>query len=61
MKNNNYTTSVIISLFLHALLLIALIWGADFAMTESKPAGNAIQAVVVDPALVHQQAQRIRD
>ncbi|HIF9184286.1 TPA: cell envelope integrity protein TolA [Photobacterium damselae] len=61
MKNNNYTTSVIISLFLHALLLIALIWGADFAMTESKPAGNAIQAVVVDPDLVHQQAQRIRD
>ncbi|BDR34779.1 protein TolA [Photobacterium damselae subsp. damselae] len=61
MKNNNYTTSVIISLFLHALLLIALIWGADFAMTESKPAGNAIQAVVVDPALVHQQAQRIRE
>ncbi|WP_341489214.1 cell envelope integrity protein TolA [Photobacterium damselae subsp. damselae] len=61
MKNNNYTTSVIISLFLHALLLIALIWGADFAMTESKPAGNAIQAVVVDPALIHQQAQRIRD
>ncbi|HIF9127779.1 TPA: cell envelope integrity protein TolA [Photobacterium damselae] len=61
MKNNNYTTSVIISLFLHALLLIALIWGADFAMTESKPAGNAIQVVVVDPALVHQQAQRIRD
>ena len=61
MKNNNYTTSVIISLFLHALLLIALIWVADFAMTESKPAGNAIQAVVVDPALVHQQAQRIRD
>ncbi|HIF9120429.1 TPA: cell envelope integrity protein TolA [Photobacterium damselae] len=61
MKNNNYTTSVIISLFLHALLLIALILGADFAMTESKPAGNAIQAVVVDPALVHQQAQRIRD
>lgn len=58
MKNNNYTTSVIISLFLHALLLIALILGADFAMTESKPAGNAIQAVVVDPALVHQQAQR---
>lgn len=35
--------------------------GADFAITESKPAGNAIQAVVVDPALVHQQAQRIRD
>ncbi|PSW18692.1 cell envelope integrity protein TolA [Photobacterium sanctipauli] len=61
MKNNNYSTAIIISLVLHGLLVAALLWGTDFAMNEPKPAGNTIKAVVVDPNLVNQQAQRIRE
>ncbi|MDO6541005.1 cell envelope integrity protein TolA [Photobacterium sanguinicancri] len=60
MRNNNYSTAVIVSLLLHALLLVALLWGTDFSMSKPKQSGNTIQAVVVDPALVNQQAQRIR-
>ncbi|OAN18427.1 protein TolA [Photobacterium jeanii] len=60
MRNNNYSAAVIISLILHALLLVALLWGTDFSMDKPKQSGNTIQAVVVDPALVNQQAQRIR-
>ncbi|MGF1686629.1 cell envelope integrity protein TolA [Photobacterium japonica] len=60
MKNNNYTAAIIISLLLHGLLVAALLWGTDFSMNKSPTAGNTIKAVVVDPALVNQQAQRIR-
>ena len=60
MKNNNYTAAVIISLLLHGLLLAALLWGTDFSMSKPKPQGNTIKAVVVDPALVSQQAKQIR-
>lgn len=60
MKKNDYTVAVIVSLLLHALLVVALLWGADFSSDKPKPAGSTIKAVVVDPALVNQQAQRIR-
>ncbi|PSW07416.1 cell envelope integrity protein TolA [Photobacterium lipolyticum] len=60
MKKNNYSMAVIISLCLHALLLAALLWGTDFSMNKPKIHGNTIKAVVVDPALVNQQAQKIR-
>ncbi|MGF1756818.1 cell envelope integrity protein TolA [Photobacterium sagamiensis] len=60
MKKNNYSVAVIISLCLHALLLAALLWGTDFSMNKPKIHGNTIKAVVVDPALVNQQAQKIR-
>ncbi|MDX1304619.1 cell envelope integrity protein TolA [Photobacterium sp.] len=60
MKKNNYSVAVIISLCLHALLFAALLWGTDFTMDKPKIHGNTIKAVVVDPALVNQQAQKIR-
>ncbi|CAG20930.1 cell envelope integrity protein TolA [Photobacterium profundum] len=60
MKSNSYTTAVIISLLLHAVLLVVLLSGTDFSTSKPKPSGNTIQAVVVDPALVNQQAKQIR-
>ncbi|MGF1724086.1 cell envelope integrity protein TolA [Photobacterium nomapromontoriensis] len=60
MNNKNYSVAVLISILLHSLLVAALLWGTDFSMDKPKPAGSTIKAVVVDPALVHQQAQRIR-
>lgn len=59
-KSNNYTGAIIVSLLLHGLLIAALLWGTDFSMSKPQSAGNTIKAVVVDPALVNQQAQRIR-
>ncbi|MDO6705669.1 MULTISPECIES: cell envelope integrity protein TolA [unclassified Photobacterium] len=61
MKKNNYTVAIVISLFFHAVLFVALIWGTDFTMSKPKPHGSTIQAVVVDPALVNQQARQIRE
>ncbi|GAB6262130.1 cell envelope integrity protein TolA [Photobacterium sp. CCB-ST2H9] len=61
MKKNNYSVAIIVSLFFHAVLIAALIWGADFTTSKPKPAGSTIQAVVVDPALVNQQARKIRE
>ncbi|EAR54103.1 hypothetical tolA protein [Photobacterium sp. SKA34] len=61
MKNNNYTGSTVISLFIHALLIGLLLWGADFTKKKADVGGNTIQAVVVDPAMIHQQATQIRD
>ncbi|WP_120511237.1 cell envelope integrity protein TolA [Photobacterium salinisoli] len=61
MKKNNYTVAIIISLFFHAVLFAALIWGTDFTMSKPKPQGSTIQAVVVDPALVNQQARQFRE
>lgn len=61
MKNdNNYTSAIAISLVLHLALLAALIWGTDFNMSEPKPTGSMVQAVVIDPQLVQRQAREIR-
>ncbi len=59
-KNNKLAPSIIISLILHSLLLVALLWGADFTMSKPKPGGNLVQTVVIDPALVKKQANDIR-
>ncbi|PMH80804.1 cell envelope integrity protein TolA [Vibrio cyclitrophicus] len=59
-KSNNFRTPLLISLGLHVILFVALIWGADFTMSEPKPTGQMVQAVVIDPQLVRQQAQQIR-
>ncbi len=42
------------------LLVAALLWGTDFAMTKPEPTGQMVQAVVIDPKLVQQQAKEIR-
>ncbi|MGR5141498.1 cell envelope integrity protein TolA [Photobacterium sp. DNB23_23_1] len=60
MKKKDYSAAFIISLLMHGSLVVMLLWGSDFVMTKPKPSGNIVQAVVVDPALVNQQAQRIR-
>ncbi|GLT17717.1 protein TolA [Vibrio zhanjiangensis] len=59
-KKSGYGKSIVISVILHALLLIALVWGADFTMSKPEPSGKMVQAVVIDPSLVRQQAQQIR-
>ncbi|MFA0226017.1 cell envelope integrity protein TolA [Vibrio bathopelagicus] len=59
-KSDNFKTPLLISVGLHVILFVALIWGADFTMSEPKPTGQMVQAVVIDPQLVRQQAQQIR-
>lgn len=59
-KSNSFKKPLLISLGLHGVLFVALIWGADFTMSEPKPTGQMVQAVVIDPQLVRQQAQQIR-
>lgn len=61
MKNkNNYTVAILVSVILHVLLVVALLWGSDFSMQKKPAAGSTIQAVVIDPAVIEQQAKRIR-
>lgn len=59
-KSSDYKKPILISAALHGLLIIALIWGTDFTMSKPEPSGRMVQAVVIDPALVKQQAQQIR-
>ncbi len=56
---NSYSKPMVISVALHALLIIALLWGTDFTMSKPEPTGM-VQAVVIDPAKVRQQANEIR-
>jgi colicin import membrane protein len=60
-KNSSYSGPVFVSTALHLLLFVALIWGTDFTMSKPEPAGRMVQAVVIDPALVRQQAEQIRN
>ncbi|MFC3025459.1 cell envelope integrity protein TolA [Vibrio zhugei] len=57
-----FTAPVIISIALHAVLIGALVWSADFNLEKPKPksSGKMVEAVVVDPNLIHQQAEKIR-
>ncbi|MFW0949408.1 cell envelope integrity protein TolA [Vibrio parahaemolyticus] len=59
-QSKEYTKPIVISVGLHALLVTALLWGTDFAMTKPEPTGQMVQAVVIDPKLVQQQAKEIR-
>ncbi|HHG3470671.1 cell envelope integrity protein TolA [Vibrio parahaemolyticus] len=59
-QSKEYTKPIFISVGLHALLVAALLWGTDFAMTKPEPTGQMVQAVVIDPKLVQQQAKEIR-
>ncbi|WP_117234284.1 cell envelope integrity protein TolA [Vibrio maerlii] len=60
-KKSNLKKALVISFGLHALLIVALLWGADFTMSKPEPQGNMVQAVVIDPSLVQKQAQQIRE
>lgn len=59
-QSKEYTKPIVISVGLHALLVAALLWGTDFAMTKPEPTGQMVQAIVIDPKLVQQQAKEIR-
>ncbi|HCH0717719.1 TPA: cell envelope integrity protein TolA [Vibrio parahaemolyticus] len=59
-QSKEYTKPIVISVGLHALLVAALLWGTDFAMTKPEPTGQMVQAVVIDPKMVQQQAKEIR-
>ncbi len=59
-QSKEYTKPIVTSVGLHALLVAALLWGTDFAMTKPEPTGQMVQAVVIDPKLVQQQAKEIR-
>ncbi|WP_418642093.1 cell envelope integrity protein TolA [Vibrio chaetopteri] len=56
---NSYGKPIAISLLAHALLVAALLCGTDFNMDKAEPTGM-VQAVVIDPARVRQQAAEIR-
>ncbi len=60
-KNNRFSKPLSISLALHAALIAALLWGADFTMSKPEPSGKMVEAVVIDPNAVRQQAQQIRN
>ncbi len=60
-KNNRYSKPVIISLVLHSAIIGALLWNADFSMSKPEMSGSMVEAVVIDPAMVRQQAQQIRN
>ncbi|AXY00742.1 cell envelope integrity protein TolA [Vibrio alfacsensis] len=59
-KAREYTKPIAISVGLHAILVVALLWGTDFTMSKPEPTGQMVQAVVIDPKLVQQQAKEIR-
>ncbi|OZT82720.1 protein TolA [Vibrio sp. 03_296] len=59
-KRNDYVVPIAVSSALHVVLVIALLWGADFTMSKPQPSGQMVQAVVIDPNLVKQQANQIR-
>lgn len=60
-KNNDFKKPLVVSVALHAALVAALLWGTDFNMSKPEPSGNMVEAVVIDPNLVKQQAQQIRN
>ncbi|HFQ5141742.1 TPA: cell envelope integrity protein TolA [Vibrio vulnificus] len=59
-KRNDYVVPIAVSAALHVVLVIALLWGVDFTMSKPQPSGQMVQAVVIDPNLVKQQANQIR-
>ncbi|HAS6264529.1 TPA: cell envelope integrity protein TolA [Vibrio vulnificus] len=59
-KRNDYVVPIAVSAALHVVLVIALLWGADFTMSKPQPSGQMVQAVVINPNLVKQQANQIR-
>ena len=47
-KKSGYAKSIVISVLLHALLVVALVWGTDFTMSKPEPSGKMVEAVVID-------------
>ncbi|SIN78947.1 cell envelope integrity protein TolA [Salinivibrio sp. ES.052] len=62
-KKDSLVPALIISGGLHVLLVIVLLWGADFSSdaTPTPKSGRTIDATVIDPAVVSAQAKKIRE
>lgn len=59
-KKNDFVVPIVVSLLLHVVLVVALLWSTDFNMPKPQASGQMVQAVVIDPKLVQQQANEIR-
>ncbi|WP_264876944.1 cell envelope integrity protein TolA [Vibrio agarivorans] len=59
-KKHGLGKPLAISFGIHAAVIIALLVGTDFSVSKPEPQGQMVQAVVVDPAIVRNQAQQIR-
>ncbi|WP_158133327.1 cell envelope integrity protein TolA [Vibrio navarrensis] len=59
-KKNDFVVPIVVSLLLHVALVVALLWSTDFNMPKPQASGQMVQAVVIDPKLVQQQANEIR-
>lgn len=51
---------LIVSVILHLILIGFLVFGGNFMKEKPKPTGSMVQAVVIDPNLVRQQAKQMQ-
>ncbi len=59
--NKEYKSAVLISIGLHFIILILMLGGSWFSDTEKKPQHKMVEAVVIDPKVIEQQAKSIRE
>ncbi|MGL5334884.1 MAG: cell envelope integrity protein TolA, partial [Enterovibrio sp.] len=60
--SGGYFWAIILSLLLHGLLIAGMLWKIELDPPKPpKATGPNIQTKVIDPALVHAQAQKIRE
>lgn len=56
---NQLGKPIAFSLVLHVIAIVALIWGGEFNEKPKINSGGMVQAVVIDPNLIKQQARQI--
>ena len=59
--NKEYKSAILISIGLHFIILILMLGGSWFSDTEKKPQHKMVEAVVIDPKAIEQQAKSIRE
>ncbi|CAM2883534.1 cell envelope integrity protein TolA [Vibrio rarus] len=60
-QDKKFIKSLAISLAIHLVLVIALIWGTKFNMSKPQPKPKMVEAVIIDPNVIQQQAKQIRE
>lgn len=55
-----YRSPIAISFAIHLVLIILLIWGGDFSIEPPKPNHKTVSVTVIDPKVIQQQAQNLR-
>ncbi len=60
MINKEFKSAILISLALHVVIIIVLLFGSMFSHEAKKPSTKMMEAVVIDPKAIEQQAQSIR-